>query len=406
MEIPSFSKISSFDYVNQQIVSIQNEIEGQSKEYILQVDQNDYLKYIYDKYELEPITINFDSESFNAPYKSEKVIEDRHYGEKFKIPTYTFTITYNFSGSSDIFYIRPSHWTLTSYNIVINERENKVSFSFTITKQDAELFKNTKEECKRSAFTNLANANKEAIAWNNQILSIATSCFNNLKAKLENENSFYASINLKVDSNKNNVFAAQTVTKKIIPQPTVGKKSEFSSEPTMAKETYIDVIHTIYNSGKNMEKKPSLYKDKDEESLRDQFLFVLESRYNGTTASGEAFNKDGKTDIMLKYAKDGSNLFIAECKIWKGAVEFHKAISQLFDRYLTWRDSKVSVIFFVQNTDFSSVLKTIKLEAKKHQNYVKENGSHGESSFSYIFNLPQDKDKEVYVEIMAFHYYQ
>src|SRR5690606_29732415 len=128
----------------------------------------------------------------------------------------------------------------------------------------------------------------------------------------------------------------------------------------------------------------------------DQFLLILETRYDATTATGETFNRGGKTDIILKYANDGTNLFVAECKFWHGAAEFHKAISQLFDRYLTWRDSKVALLLFVRNKDFTNILNVIKEEALKHPYFLSEVGQRGETSFSYHFHLPADKEKRVH----------
>lgn len=97
-------------------------------------------------------------------------------------------------------------------------------------------------------------------------------------------------------------------------------------------------------------------------------------------------------------------LGIAECKFWHGAAELHKAISQLFDRYLTWRNSKVALILFITNKEFTKVIETIKSETVKHPYFLKEIGARGETSFSYQFHLPQDEDKKVYLEILAFHY--
>jgi hypothetical protein len=102
-------------------------------------------------------------------------------------------------------------------------------------------------------------------------------------------------------------------------------------------------------------------------------------------------------------AQDGSNLFVAECKFWHGASEMLKAISQLLS-YLTWRDSKASLMLFVQNQGFTGVLNTISAEIVNHTQYKKSVGNRGESSFSFIFGLPQDPDKEVQLEVMAFHY--
>jgi hypothetical protein len=42
-----------------------------------------------------------------------------------------------------------------------------------------------------------------------------------------------------------------------IPQPTISKSKEFSSEPMMSSEMYNDILKVVYESGKNMEKKPT-----------------------------------------------------------------------------------------------------------------------------------------------------
>jgi hypothetical protein len=405
-EIKSFAHINGHDYFESQKQNIKREIESLTKEYLLGVDEQEYKHYLFEKYQLETLAVDFENEELSEPVKGKQIVTDSHRRDTYQVDSYTFNIKYAYSGSSKIFEIRPSHWVMTTVPIFVRENPSLVSFKLITQKLDAQDFHTRKAQLKLSAFANLENANNDAAQWNNQLPGIIASIFSAQKASFERENNFYKEINLKVSSNKNNIFATPTIQKKTIVQPTVSKNTKFSPEPTMQMETYQDVIAMIYSSGKSMEKKPSLYSGKNEEAIRDQFLFVLESRYDGTAAAGEAFNKDGKTDIILKYTKDNSNLFIAECKIWKGSSEFHKAISQLFDKYLTWRDSKVAVMMFVQNNDFTSVLKTIKTEAPKHKNYVKDNGNHGESSFSYIFNLPQDNEKEVYLEVMAFHYHQ
>jgi hypothetical protein len=265
-------------------------------------------------------------------------------------------------------------------------------------------FNKAKEDFKRSAFANLNNSKQFIERWNKNLKPFIEEVFKAHKEKYQQENDFFSAINVKVNTNTTSVFSTPTITKKIVPQPIINKNQEFSSEPTMSSEMYNDILKVIYESGKNMEKKPALYQNKDEEGLRDQFLFVLETRYEGTTATGETFNRGGKTDIILKYAKDGSNLFVAECKFWHGASEFLKAISQLFDRYLTWRDSKTALIMFVTNKDFTSVINVVREEIKKHAYFTKETGQRGETSFSFIFHLPQDVNKAVLFEVMLFHY--
>lgn len=401
----SFSEIDSFSFSEQLMTRLKGEIAGKGKEYILSVDENEYKKYLIEEYTLELLKIDFDSETVNEPTTSKEIRTDPVFrSERYEIEVYTFTVNYTFSGSSVLFRVKPSSWIMTSTDIDVNERTNRVSFSFKLYKRDTEEFKRTKNEYYGRAFANVGNANEFANGWNNGLEGTVNNLIRNTKAKYQQENDFFAAINVKVNKQTASVFTAPTVKKKVIPQPTVDGKKEFASEPTMTKEMYDDILRVVYDSGKNMEKKPALYQGKDEEGLRDQFLFVLETRYEGTTATGETFNRGGKTDIILKYAKDASNVFVAECKFWHGASEFLKAISQLFDRYLTWRDSKAALILFVTNKDFSNTINSMKEEVKKHDYYVKDSGARGETSFSYIFHLPQDKNKHVYFEIMMFHY--
>jgi len=295
---------------------------------------------------------------------------------------------------------------MSSYDIAVNEGKGLVSFEFGIDKQDAEEFKRRKEEVKRSAFSNLENANRNVADWNSQLAGYIDSIFKNHKANLLKENDFFAAINLQVNKGAESLISVPVIRKKILPQPSVSSKQSFSTVPSVSEVQYQDLLKLLFDIGRGMERKPSLYMGKDENGIRDYFLSHLEFRYEGITASGETFNNEGKTDICLKNAPDGTNLFIAECKFWTGHSGFLDTITQLFDRYLTWRDSKVAVMMFVTNNDFTAVLNNIRTEIRNHPYYVKPNGHHGESSFSYIFCLKQDREKQVELEVMAFHFYK
>lgn len=397
----AFTLIYWSDYIQKFYEQIKNEILSRDKDYILKVDEEEYIQYLISKYYPEPLIILTDTEHFDEPRKSKEMIPDR-FGYKNECESLLFTIKYKFTGNSELFKVIPNPYNHSTYEIFISGSE--VSFNFKIYKQDPAEFNREKSNCYSLAFANLAYLNQNLTELQKDFEQKIISIFQQEKNKYKSENDFYAAINLKVDPNTTSLYTVPTIKKKIIPQPTISKTKEFSSDPMMATEMYNDIIKVIYDLGKSMEKKPSIYKGKDEEGLRDQILLFLETRYESTTATGETFNRGGKTDILLKYSYDNSNLFVAECKFWHGASEFSKAINQLFDRYLTWRDSKVALIIFVNNNDFTTVLQTIKTDIKTHPYYVRENGNRGESSFSYIFHLSQDNNKNVYFEIMAFHF--
>jgi len=91
-----------------------------------------------------------------------------------------------------------------------------------------------------------------------------------------------------------------------------------------------------------IERSPSAFKNMQEEDIRQHFLVQLNGQYEGQ-ATGETFNLEGKTDILIRV--EGKNIFIAECKFWKGPESLKKAIDQLLD-YTTWRDTKTAIVVF------------------------------------------------------------
>lgn len=399
MTIRSFNIISYFEYADKEYKKASAEIESQKKEYILGVDEDRYKNYLIARYALEPLHVDIEKEHIEPPAVL-KEIRKNHWQENEEVSYYKFTVTYPYTGSKANFKISPSSKSLTGADITVSD--TTVAFTFNLYKLDPEEFKRVKQDVQYRAFVNIPNVNSDVARFNRELEDVISRKLTLTKNNYLKENSFFEAINLPINASA--TFAAPTVKKKIIPQPLVQQGKEYTAEPIITTEMYKDILSVIYTSGKNMETKPSLYKKKDEEGLRDQFIFVLESRYNSTTATGESFNREGKADILLKYAQGSTNVFVAECKFWHGASEFHNGISQLFDRYLTWRDTKTAVMFFVRNKDFSNVLSVIKEEAKKHVYFVKEAGYGGESSFSYIFRLPQDPSKHVFLEIMAFHF--
>ncbi|MDP5273212.1 hypothetical protein [Chengkuizengella axinellae] len=176
--------------------------------------------------------------------------------------------------------------------------------------------------------------------------------------------------------------------------------SRLNSNPNPpVRNSYFDILTIINDMGKEFERKPSLYSNKGEEDLRDHFLMLLEPYFEGS-ATGETFNKSGKTDILLRH--EGNNIFIGECKFWTGKKGFHDTIDQLLG-YLTWRDSKTAVIMFVPNKDFSSVIETAKTAIANHQNYVMFNDDSDDSWHNYTFHLNDDKNKEIKLALMLYH---
>jgi hypothetical protein len=399
---PSFGVEEASDFFKKRKQVIKQVIESNGKEYILGVDVGEYIQHLVEEYSLEPLTIDVASSAVQKPQITKDTKKD-HWGDPHEVLVYNIEVRYNFTGDVELFRLRPGHRMLISKDINVNESESTVSYSIKMWQQDPAEFQRLKAEYERNGFGNHVNLNQEVDVYNRTLSSWVTTTFNDIKEGYKKENDFFAAISVKENPERAAVFSVPITRKKVFKKPQLPKDQEFSTSPTIPKHVYQSILKSIYSAGKAMEKKPSLYKNKDEEGLRDVFIFHLESHYDGLSTTAETFNRGGKTDILIKHV-DGTNVFVAECKVWKGASEFLAGINQLFERYLTWRDSQAAVMFFVPNKNFSGVLQSAKVEIKKHPLFVKETGSNGESSFSYQFKLSEEDDRKVALEAIFFHF--
>lgn len=392
---------SSFEHY---IKEIKDKINGKSNDYILNVNVDDWRKYFVNKYDFLPLTVYPDKATVEFKRKGKAKREE--FGEEYEIETYTFELSVPYTGWSFLFMLKPSTCEKLHPRVNVPQADSGfVTANFTLYEQNESRFEYEKNQLLKAITVNIPNINNDLNKFKAEVLRTFNSLYQQKKEKVLSEKSFFEKLNININKSTDKIFKVPIVEKRKIPEPIVDKKSEkkYTETPAVDDEFYSDVLEVIYTFFKSVEKKPSTYQSKDEEGLRDYVLPTLETRYNNTTVTGETFNKGGKTDILVRY-KDGTNLFVAECKYWKGEGILHETINQLFDRYLTWRDSKVAIIFFVKNKDFSKVLKTIQESVYSHKYFVRKNGGHGESSFSYIFHFPTDKEKFVYTEIMAFHF--
>jgi hypothetical protein len=172
----------------------------------------------------------------------------------------------------------------------------------------------------------------------------------------------------------------------------------FRPEPVLANEDYEEILRIMQSMVQVMELSPHAFHDMGEEDLRSHFLVQLNGAFKGQ-ATGETFNFQGKTDILIRV--EGKNVFIAECKFWKGEKAFLATLDQLLS-YLSWRDTKAAVLVFNRNADFSAVLAKIRETAPKHPLFKRDLGTTHESTFHYVFAQPNDRNREIILTVLAF----
>ena len=309
-----------------------------------------------------------------------------------------FEITVPFTGNAAAFRFKPTdlfpnlpcvticNETLTFQITVIDLEENEVR-----EKIDSELDKI--DHC-------LASLRRSADTLNDELESIARQYIEELRARLLASQNLVVSLGFKLkrrgDSPK--TYTAPEVRRKITPKLPSASSVPYKPEPTLDEPDYEHILEVIENMAQVMERSPSAFSTMDEESLRSHFLVQLNGHYEGQ-ATGETFNYDGKTDILIR--SDGKNIFIAECKYWGGPNTLTAAIDQLLD-YSSWRDTKVAVIVFNKNKNFTNVLNSIKSTTKKHPNCKRELDPRSETSFRFIFSHRDDTNREMILTVMAF----
>lgn len=178
-------------------------------------------------------------------------------------------------------------------------------------------------------------------------------------------------------------------------------KNDNDRRPT-SPDTYESILRIMYHFGVGLERAPETYRGHDEESLRNMFVAQLEPHFTKDgSATGETFNKEGKSDILVR--QRGRTVFVAECKWWQGKQHYLKAVTQLF-QYVTWRDGQTSVVVFVKTGNITQVLDAIQDSMKEHPNFIKEMGSTERGWYNYQFHINGDPSALVRVAVLVFHF--
>lgn len=401
----AFSEYDCFSLIEQQKKSINSEINNQKEDDILNVNKEEYIQYLISQYKFIPVEIHKDQVTVST--------QEKYIPAEWHPPSYFFRSTRGscprdvikfhlpFTGDKQLLKVQASTYSWSAPLITIEDN----CICFEIINFDLEPEKITQE--KESTINDLVELNgyltNDLNQFNTSIEIIATQAFESRKQQLLEKNNLIAALGVPIrkSDNTSNTFSIPTKRTRAIatkPKPIVTERG-YTPEPKLDDRIYGQILKLIQDVGKQFEKLPSTYSQKEEEHLRDHILLFLEPNFEGS-ATGETFNKTGKTDILLRH--EGNNVFVAELKFWHGEKGYLKTISQLLS-YLTWRDSKVAIVIFVKNKNFLPVLEKVKQVTKEHENYLGFVKEQEEGWYHYRFHINDDKNREVKLSVILFH---
>lgn len=404
-----FRKGDLSDFLEQRKTALKKEIEDSDSNYILNVSEQDFCQYVISKYCLKPPAVH--ESRINAYPPTEVKIDvsqdlNRHISDRsrpFYLKGVSVTIAVPFDGDGELFQYKPSEFTYNPPRGEIAGQE--IRLIYESVGHDAEKLKQeyTLELGEIKRF--LEWIRKDIETFNDWLESSVRQIVTQRKRKLLNDQGLVRALGIPIRSRSDlpRTYTVPTIQRKLkIARPEATTKS-FKLEPTLPEEEYENILEIVYNMALVMERSPRTFSKLKEEEIRDHFLLHLNGHFKGQ-ATGETFNYSGKTDILIRV--EGKNIFIAECKFWKGQKGLLETVDQLLG-YTSWRDTKTSILLFNKAREFSKVLDKIDSTMRTHVCHKREYTLKGtdlsnETTFSYVFHQPSDKNREIILTVMAF----
>lgn len=380
------------------------ELEGLEANRLLNTSPEDLKTYLAEKYSVTPITVLRDH--WYADHTEVQVDVSRDRMRLIDDPTRPvmvagerFEVHVPFEGEPELLYARANTYTTNPPRAMVQNNELVLRYDFP-----ADQPRDVRPLVDR-ALTEI----EEHIGWqrgmidshNSALPAAAEQAIQGRRARLlaQSQRADALGIPIRRRDDAPRTYTVPTTRRKAAPTMPPATTAPFEPEPVWAMEQYEQALKIMQDMALVMERSPEAFRSMDEESLRQHFLVQLNGQFEGK-ATGETFNMAGKTDILLR--EGDRNVFIAECKFWKGPKAFAEAIDQLLG-YATWRDGKAVILVFNRGVDTSTVLEGIDAITKAHGNFKRAASWSHESGFRYVLHSNGDMNREIMLTVLVFH---
>ena len=390
-----------------QWASVKSKIDSMSNEEIMANDLEVLAENMYQEFFIEPVTI-FEEDFSQRSIKQGKIqkyidpfFRDYSGREYVEIDGVIAEFYFPYTGESDLFKCQASTFSMGVYPEIT---VNKSTVSFRIERSLSEM-NNTNakdnllgslDHALKEIRDGLSYANNDVSAFNRSLKGQALKWLEEKKKKVEVFFNIATLLEVPIEKKE----YAQThipLKRNIIP---VAKHYESSNYYGISEGDYKDILSSIKHTGSTYERTPSSYKLLQEEDLRNILLAALNGIYKGD-ATGETFRNRGKTDICIE--RDNRAAFVAECKMWTGQKEVEKAIDQL-DGYLTWRDCKTALIYYVRRKDFLKTLESAEAALRAYDS-MRNVTVLDKNEFECLFLSKANPGQQIKMRVMLFNLY-
>lgn len=382
-------------------------VDSFTNEEIMANDLEILTSNLYEEFRIESVEIM--DEEFSKRHIEQAKIKKRidsflqdYYGKEYvEVDGVIMTFYFPFTGWGELFKCHASMFACGGYpDITVGMMYISFVYEYSLEEVQGEnardkVLKKVERDIK-DIRDGINYANKDVEAYNMSLKKQALHLLEEKKGKVE---SFFSVANMFEVPVKKSAYAETHVPlqRKIVPIAHEYKKEDIYS---ISDANYADILATIKHMGSTYERTPRSYKDMKEEDLRNTLLAALNGTYLGG-AVGEAFRNNGKTDICIEEKNRAA--FVAECKMWTGQKAIADALKQL-DSYLTWRDCKTALIYFVRKKDFLAILQTAE-EALRAIPEMRQVQVLDKNEFKCCMISTQNPGQQIQVRVMLFNMY-
>jgi hypothetical protein len=381
---------------------LRSEVDNIEANRLLNTSVNDRAEYLIQKYLLDaPELVETDIEVDHSETKIDvsqdpmRFVSDR--SRPAYVPGTEVMFFVPFTGDPDLLQCRPSTFSVNPPRASI--MGSRLVLSYSMTTPNAVSARGQFDHDLASIQKHLDWVRGDVTPFNNDLPGNAEAAIQARRERLLADQGMASALGFPLASRPGSpqTFRAPTVQRKL-PSPPSATSQRFKPEPALGMDDYEHILRVAQSMVGVMERSPHAFKDMGEEDLRSQFLVQLNGHYEGQ-ATGETFNYEGKTDILIRVGD--RNIFIGECKFWKGQQALTTAIDQLLG-YATWRDTKTALFVFNRLKNFSAVVRQIPEVVRAHPNFKRELSYDVETGFRCVLRHRDDPNRELVLTALAF----
>ncbi|WP_018351432.1 hypothetical protein [Longispora albida] len=373
-------------------------LQDRNPDALLSTPEADTIAELIDKGSVRCPVLHRDEWWMDEP--AETTFQHSEFGRQVQRRVPRLTVIVPFDGEHEVFMIRARTYGFNPPRIAaVNKADLRLTWEAPAT--DAAAI--------RAHFEQEIDKIEEYLSWsraqidehNQRVVNEVPGLVARRRQELLNVRNIQADIGIPVRRRGDAATYSVPVTRRTLQvarQPARPKAGLFKPEPALSEPQYEDALEVLRNARNGLERSPTTTAKLSEEEIRNILLIALNSVFQGN-AAGEVFNGAGKTDILVRI--EDRNVFIGECKIWKGPKTIEEALEQLFG-YLVWRDTKAALLLFIRHANVTAIIDKAVAKIEEHPNF-KRRGRHGtEDRHDFVMHAVGDPNREIHLALLPF----